>query len=177
MWACSSSGARVQLPEVFVTVGSNLEPEKNLRLCVSELRTRFNLKRVSPVYRSKALGFDGDKFLNAVAVVETGLSPAEVCRELEKIHDVARRRRGADAFVSRTLDIDLLLYGQEIVEALRVPRPDVLEYSFVLGPLADVAPDLRHPVTGETIAWHWEEYDRSAHPLEDTGLILLNGYP
>lgn len=163
------------MTRVYLGLGSNLEPERNLGLCVRELRARFDLRQVSPVYRSEALGFDGDEFLNAVAVVETDLSPADVCLELEAIHDLAGRRRGPDAFVSRTLDIDLLLYGQDIVEALRIPRPDVLEYSFVLAPLADVAPDLRHPVTGDTIACHWGQYDSSAHPLEKTDLILLNG--
>ena len=82
--------------------------------------------------------------------------------------------RGSDAFVSRTLDIDLLLYGDACLPEQRVPRRDVLEYSFVLRPLAELAPDFRHPETGRTMAEHWADFDSSQHPLTQTGLILLN---
>jgi 2-amino-4-hydroxy-6-hydroxymethyldihydropteridine diphosphokinase len=163
------------MPVVYLGLGSNLQPEANLRLGVRELDRRFDLQKVSSVYRNKPVGFDGDDFLNAVAVVNTPLPAAHVCRELEEIHDLSGRRRGSDAFVSRTLDIDLLFYGTEILEKHRVPRADVIEYSFVLGPMAEIAPDFVHPVTGKSMAQHWAEFDTESHPLALEPLILLNG--
>ena len=162
------------MPDVYLGLGSNLEPRENLSLAVRELARRFELVSLSPVYRNAAIGFDGADFLNAVACVRTDRPPAQITAELEEIHDLAGRERKDDAFVSRTLDIDLLLYGDAIIEDSRVPRDDVLEYGFVLGPLADIAPDLVHPVTGRTIATHWAEFDREASPLQAEPGILSN---
>ena len=162
------------MPLIYLGLGSNLQPAKNLRLGVCELAKRLELLEVSPVYRNKAVGFDGDDFLNAVVAARTEMTVDEVCRCCEEIHDIAGRRRGNDAFVSRTLDIDLLLYGQEIIERRHVPRDDVLEYSFVLRPLADIAPDLRHPETGKTMVQHWAEFDQNSHELREEPMILSN---
>jgi 2-amino-4-hydroxy-6-hydroxymethyldihydropteridine diphosphokinase len=159
---------------VYLGIGSNLQPADNMRLAVAELKKRFIVREISPVYRNKALGFAGDEFLNAVARVETGMSPADVCRELDEIHDLAGRVRGEQRFLSRTLDIDLLLYGDQVVRDGRVsvPRDDILEYSFVLKPLVDIDPGLRHPLTGKTVAQHWQEFDTSLHPLTEEPAIL-----
>ena len=159
---------------VYLGLGSNVAPEKNLALAAHELRRRFRLREFSSVYRSESLGFDGDDFLNAVACIETHKTPLDLCRELEEIHDLAQRERASDRFSSRTLDIDLLLFGQQVItEApIRVPRSDVLEYSFVLRPLAEIAPDLVHPVTGKTLSSHWSEFDAAIHPLTRAAIIL-----
>ena len=163
------------MPVIYLRLGSKGQPEKNLRLGVRELAERFNVLRVSAVYRNEAVGFDGEDFLNAVVVAETDMTVDEVCRACDDIHKLAGRRRGKDAFVSRTLDIDLLLYGNEIIESRRVPRSDVLEYAFVLRPLAEIAPDLRHPVSGRPMAQHWADFDQGSHPLTEEFMILLNG--
>jgi len=162
------------MPVVYLGLGSNTSPEVNLQLGVRELAERFALKARSSVYRNQALGFEGDDFLNAVVCVETAMSPGDVCLELEKIHKLAGRQRETDPMVSRTLDIDLLLYDRLIIDAppVRVPRADVLEYSFVLGPLAEIAPDYVHPQSGKTISWHWAHFDRDSHPLTRDNLIL-----
>ena len=163
------------MPNVYLGLGSNTRPDHHLPLGIAELARRFTLVAVSRVYRNAALGFDGPEFLNAVACIETELPIAKVTAQLNDIHDVAGRRRGDSAFESRTLDIDLLLYGDAVIPECRIPRADVLDYSFVLRPLAEIAPDLRHPVTGKSMAEHWSEFDQALHPLQEDRLILLNG--
>lgn len=157
----------------YLGLGSNLDAENNMRLALREIGERFVLHDVSPVYRSKALGFEGADFLNAVAIIETELSPQELCGELERIHELAGRRR-TDKVISRTLDIDLLLYDRLVAETegIRLPRSDVLQYSFVLKPLADIAPDYIHPVSGKSIRDHWNEFDVASHPLTRVDLAL-----
>ena len=162
------------MPTVYLGLGSNLDAEKNLRLAFREIRSRFFLQKISSVYRNNALGFEGDDFLNAVACIETELTPHDLCSELDLIHDIAGRQRGSERFSSRTLDIDLLLYDQLVLDdpPVRVPRKDVLSFSFVLGPLAEIAPDYRHPVSGRLIGEHWRDFDTSSHPITAVGDIL-----
>lgn len=162
------------MPDVYLGLGSNLQPEDHLKTAVRELAKRFTLKAVSPVYRNRPVGFDGDDFLNAVVGVETDMPADAVCAELEQIHELAGRRRGGDSFESRTLDIDLLLYGGEVIDRppVRVPRDDILRYSFVLRPLADIAPDLLHPLTRQTMAEHWAAFDANGHRLVVADLDL-----
>lgn len=162
------------MANVYVGLGSNVDAEKNLRLGIAELRSRYGELGISPVYRSRAVGFDGDDFLNLVAAFETDDSPEEIHRKIERIHALAGRERGRERYASRTLDIDLLLYDDLVSSepALRLPRPDVLEYAFVLKPLADLAPDLKHPETGRAIGEHWQAFDDDTQPLEPVSLIL-----
>ena len=162
------------MPIAYLGLGSNLDAGKNLHLASREFRNRFSLQKISVVYRSKALGFDGADFLNAVACIETELTPHDLCTQLELIHEVAGRRRRSEKLISRTLDIDLLLYDQLALHEppVRLPREDVLRYSFVLKPLAEIAPDYRHPVTGKLLSEHWREFDVASHPLTVVDLIL-----
>lgn len=155
-------------------IGSNCQPRTNLKIGAVELANRFHLLATSSVYRNKAFGFEGADFLNAVVCVESEMSPGDIYQQLEEIHTLAGRQRDFDAFLSRTLDIDLLLYDGLIIDAppIRVPRSDVLDYSFVLGPLAEIAPDYIHPISRKTIAWHWSSFDVDAHPLVRVNLIL-----
>lgn len=162
------------MPVAYLGLGSNLDAEKNIRLAVRELRDRFSVRKVSAVYRSKALGFEGADFLNAAAGIETELLPRDLCRQLELIHEISGRRRRPEKFVARTLDIDLLLYDRLVLNEppLRLPRKDVLQYSFVLKPLAEIAPDYRHPVTGKSLREHWQEFDAASHPLTKVDMTL-----
>ncbi|MEM7433027.1 MAG: 2-amino-4-hydroxy-6-hydroxymethyldihydropteridine diphosphokinase [Pseudomonadota bacterium] len=162
------------MPKVFVGLGSNINAENNLRFGIEALGAEFGVLMLSDVYQSASLGFSGDDFLNLVAGFETDRGPEDIHAVIETIHANAGRLRGESRFAPRTLDIDLLLYGDEIIDAppIRVPREDTLEYSFVLGPLADIAPEYHHPVTGKTLAEHWAEYDKTGHPISPADVKL-----
>lgn len=159
---------------IYVGLGSNIDPEKNLRLGLSELRDRFGELQISAVYRSKAVGFEGDDFLNLVASFESESSPVEIYETIELIHNLAGRDRNGGKWEARPLDIDLLLYNNLVIDErpVRVPRKDLLEYSFVLRPMAELAPDLVHPVTGRSMLEHWQSFDAASHPLEVVDVIL-----
>lgn len=159
---------------VYVSLGSNMDAEAKLRLGLEQLRSRYGELHVSPVYRNEAVGFEGDDFLNLVASFESDAEPAAICEAISAIHELAGRVRGAGKWEARPLDIDLLLYDELVREEgpVRVPREDVLKYSFVLRPLAELAPDLVHPLTGRTMLDHWQEFDASSHPLEVVGVHL-----
>ena len=159
---------------VYVGLGSNVDAENNLHLGIGELRRRYGELRVSAVYRSAAVGFEGPDFLNLVASFRSEDTPQAVCEEIELIHDLAGRDPDGGKWESRPLDIDLLLYNDLIMDErpVRIPREDILEYGFVLRPLAELAPGLVHPVTGRAMLEHWREFDASRHPLEIAGVIL-----
>ena len=161
------------MPIAYLGLGSNLYAGKNLHLASREIRDRFFLQEISAVYRSKALGFDGADFLNLVVGLRSEDAPLAICNEIERIHNLAGRDRGSDKWESRRLDIDLLLYNDLVRDErpVRVPREDILRYSFVLRPLIELAPDLVHPVTGRTLLGHWQEFDAASHPLELVDVI------
>lgn len=162
------------MARVFLGLGSNIDAENNLALGIRELRRRYGKLALSPVYQSAALGFEGDDFLNMVVGLDTDDEPHDIQAQIGLIHDAAGRVRGEERFSSRPLDIDLLLYDDLVTSApgLRLPRADILEYSFVLRPLAELAPSLRHPETGRSMAEHWQEFDATSHPLVPASVIL-----
>lgn len=162
------------MAQVYLGLGSNIEPAANFRLGIAELRRRFGELELSPVYSGPAIGFESDDFLNMVVGLRTELLPAAVLVEIDDIHRVARRDRNGARLRPRTLDIDLLLYDDLVVNepGRDLPRSDVLDYAFVLRPLADLAPELIHPATGRTMREHWEEFDAAAQPLTRVDLAL-----
>lgn len=160
---------------VWVSAGSNIEPERWLRMACRALAARFGPLTLSGVYRNPAVGMEGDDFMNLVIGFRTTLAPEAVVAELERLHDLAGRERSAGSWTPRTLDLDLLLYGDQVIDrpGVRVPRKDVVRYGFVLGPLAEAAPGLRHPVTGQTMAELWANFDRDEAALTRIELDLL----
>jgi len=156
------------LVAVYVSAGSNVEPEKNLRLACRELKKLSGSLSHSWVYRTKAIGFDGSDFLNMVISFSTRLKLDEIITELDRIETLSGRKLKKSSFSSRTLDLDLLLYGACVVDSpqISLPRVDILKYAFVLGPLAELAPQLRHPGSGKTMGELWAAFDRSAQPIE-----------
>ena len=159
---------------VYLGLGSNIEPEKNLGLAIRELRRRYGELDVSTAYRSAAVGFDGPDFLNLVVGLQSEDTPQAICEEIERLHNMAGRVRKGQKWASRPLDIDLLLYDDLVIDErpLRLPRSDVLEYSFVLRPLAELEPQLVHPLTGRTLGEHWQDFDEQSHPLTPVSVIL-----
>ena len=155
------------MPTVYLGIGSNIDPEKNLVHALEELEIRFGELEKSSVYRSKAFGFEGDDFLNMVVALGSELTPIEIHTQLEEIQCAAGRDCAARGYSSRALDIDLLLYDDLVMDEppIRLPRPDVLRFSFVLGPMAEIAPELRHPETHQNYQSHWIDFDSESHPI------------
>ena len=158
----------------WLSLGSNLEPERHLAAAAAALRRRFADVRFSPVYRSDAVGFDGPPFLNAAAVLESDLPALALDAWLHALEDTLGRRRDVPRFSSRTLDVDLLLYGDEVLRGpghLELPRPELATEAFVLVPMVDLAPTLVHPTLQCTLATLLAQRD-TPHGLQRTGLQL-----
>ena len=143
---------------VFVSAGSNIGPRANLEAACAALKQCYGELELSPLYRSPAAGFSGPDFLNLVAGFRTDEAPGEIRRRLAELEVGAGRDRSGGKFSSRTLDLDLLLHGDRVDASLKLPHPDIERYAFVLKPLADLAPDLRHPVAGATLAELWAAF-------------------
>ncbi len=155
------------MPQVYVAAGSNVEPERHLAMAVQELEREFPGVRFSPWYRNPAVGFDGDDFINFVAGFPTPLAVGEVLARLHAIEGLCGRPREAPRWAPRSMDLDVLLFGDLVCQEpnLKLPRPDLLKRAFMLGPLAVLAPDLVHPTERQTIGALWRSFDRAAHPL------------
>lgn len=137
------------MPDVFVGLGSNVEPVRHLHLAVDALRERFGRLVLSSVYRSPAYGFAGADFLNMVAGFTSLEGADRIEAALHAIEYAGGRTRDAARYTSRALDLDLLLVGASVDAARRLPRDDISRYPFVAVPLADIAPHLVHPLTGQ----------------------------
>ena len=156
------------MPAVYVGAGSNVEPERNLARAVAELAREFPGARFSPWYRNRAVGFAGEDFINLVAGFDTAYPVEELVGKLHAIETLCGRPRAAPRWAPRAMDLDVLLYGDVVCDepGLKLPRPDLLKRAYMLGPLAQLAPELMHPTEKLTIAELWRRFDQSAHPLE-----------
>ena len=160
--------------EVFLSLGSNIDPEENLQYACKELKKTFGNIQVSSVYRNKSIGFEGNDFLNIVVKVKSTFNPNEMLDYLRDIEAVTGRDIGTGTFNSRTLDIDMILYGDLIHPEgpFKIPRKDIELYSFVLCPLAEIEPGGIHPVKGKTFKDLWEGFDQEEHPLNKVSLDI-----
>lgn len=152
---------------VWLSLGSNMVPEQHIPQALRDLEAIFGELRVSPVYESEAIGLEGDNFHNMVVGLYTDRSPRELVETLRQLEARHGRKRAPDKFASRTLDIDLLTYGEQIVddETIKLPRDEIVKYAFVLLPLSDVAGDEVHPQTGRTYSQLWEKLERQDQHL------------
>ena len=155
------------MPRVFVAAGSNVDPERNLAKAAAALAQEFPDIEFSPWYRNEAVGFEGDDFINFVIGFSTELPVHDVVAKLRAVEALCGREPGAPKWAPRSMDLDMLLYGDLVHDeaGLHLPRPDLLKRPFMLGPLADLVPDLEHPTANATIGELWEQFDRAAHPM------------
>ncbi|RUO29462.1 2-amino-4-hydroxy-6-hydroxymethyldihydropteridine diphosphokinase [Aliidiomarina sanyensis] len=150
---------------VFFGIGSNLQREKHVQAAVRELAALFHETPMtcSSVYESEALGFEGPPFYNLVTRVKTSMCLADVQAKIRMIESRYGRPPDAEKFSSRTLDIDILTYG-DCVQSHRgdlepaLPRAEILTSPFVLKPLSELAPHGKHPVCGDTYAELWRRF-------------------
>jgi 2-amino-4-hydroxy-6-hydroxymethyldihydropteridine diphosphokinase len=155
------------MARAYLSLGSNQEPHRYLRAALDELRIRFGVLDVSPAYRSAAVGFDGADFINLAVGIDTDLSPAALNDWLHALEDRHGRRRDVPRYADRTLDVDIVLYDDLVTKGaghLDIPRKE-LKHAFVLKPIADIAPALRHPVNGCTMAQLWADFPVEREPL------------
>ncbi len=150
-----------------LSIGSNIDAESNIRAALGALSLEFDNIRNSTTYESQAVGFVGDNFLNLVVLADTDKKLDEVASILKRLEDQLGRDRQQVRFSGRTMDIDILLYGNEsgMYCGIELPRPEVTENAFVLQPLSELLPDAVHPATGLSYLKLWQDYDKSKQRL------------
>ncbi len=153
---------------IYISLGSNIKREENTRAGIAALKQAFGELLLSSVYESEAVGFDGDAFYNMVIACEVDTPVHETNQILRGIEDANGRDRSGPKFSSRTLDLDLLLYDDLILneKGLKLPRGEILKNAFVLWPLAEIAPNLKHPETASSYAELWAAFDKNKESLK-----------
>lgn len=152
---------------VYVSVGSNIDQDFNIRGGIRVLREFYGEILLSRVYESAAVGFEGDNFYNLVLAFETEENVQIVAQRLREIEELFGRIRNGPRFSSRTLDLDLLLYDQLILKdaGFDIPRDEITKNAFVLLPLSEIAPTLRHPELDISYQALWDGFDHSSQAL------------
>lgn len=152
----------------FISLGSNIKPEQNLVEGVRRLAERCRLLVASPVYETRPVGtLNQPSFLNAAILIETDLDAADLkVQVLQPIEEELGRIRTQDKNAPRTIDLDISLFNEQIMEVghRHIPDPEILQFPHIAKPLADLAPEMRHPETGQTL----EEIAKS---LASEGLV------
>ncbi|MBT3205989.1 MAG: 2-amino-4-hydroxy-6-hydroxymethyldihydropteridine diphosphokinase [Gammaproteobacteria bacterium] len=153
---------------VTISLGSNINPEHNIRLAIIELQQKFEILTISPVYQTAAVGFDGDDFLNLVVSFNSVASVQDIAAELKAIEDRIGRDRSQPKFSARSIDLDLLTYDQLILDepGVQVPRHEILKNAFVLKPLSDIQGSVLHPEQQKSYHLLWLEMEKNADRIE-----------
>lgn len=155
------------MARIYISIGSNIEAEKHIRIAIAALREHYGELILSSIYESEAVGFDGDNFLNMVVGLDTSEDIKTVARVLHDIEDRHGRIRSGPRFSARTIDLDLLLYDDVIYHehGLQIPRDEITKNAFVLWPLAEIAPDTKHPQLKQSMEELWQYYDKDSQKL------------
>jgi 2-amino-4-hydroxy-6-hydroxymethyldihydropteridine diphosphokinase len=153
---------------VLVAAGSNVEPLANLRRALDRLAAHYPGLRASAAYRNWAVGFEGEDFVNLVIGFDTAEDVRAVMEQLHAAEAACGRERQAPKWAPRSMDLDVLLYGDRICDepGLVLPRPDLVRRAYMLGPAAEIAPDTQHPTLRATLAELWRDFAQQDHPLE-----------
>ncbi|MGI9317810.1 MAG: 2-amino-4-hydroxy-6-hydroxymethyldihydropteridine diphosphokinase [bacterium] len=152
---------------VVLSLGSNIDREKNTRYAIEQIRNKYGELDISPVYETSSVGFVGPAFFNLIVGIHTDESLANIIEVLKKIESRAGRTRGPKTFDSRVLDIDVVLYGDQNFrqQGINVPRDEIEKYAYVLKPLSDIYPDLVHPVNGIRFDEMWQNFEAKDQTL------------
>jgi 2-amino-4-hydroxy-6-hydroxymethyldihydropteridine diphosphokinase len=155
--------------DVYVAAGSNVDPVNHLQMALRELRRIYAPLKVSPAYRNKAVGFTGDDFINLVVGFSTDEPVARVREQLQQVESLCGRQPDAPKWASRSMDLDILLYGQLVSNepGLVIPRPDLLRRPYMLKPMADIAPGVQHPLQKKSLRELWEAFDSAGHEMSE----------
>lgn len=155
------------MSQVYLSLGSNINRQFNISEGIKTLTEYFPSLHLSSVFESEAVGFSGNAFYNLVAGFSTEKSLSEVadiCREIEFLYG---REQNAKKYSPRTLDIDILLYDDLILNApVQIPRDEILTNAFVLWPLSEIAGELFHPIKKQNYAELWHNYPKSSQKLK-----------
>ncbi|MGB5446056.1 MAG: 2-amino-4-hydroxy-6-hydroxymethyldihydropteridine diphosphokinase [Psychromonas sp.] len=159
------------MAQVFIGIGSSINKAENIHSGIASLRLQFGELTLSPVYESEAIGFSGVNFYNLVVELHTQVETSELIQILKSIEVKHGRPENAVKFAPRTLDLDLLLYDQQINPKIDLPRAEILKNAFVLKPLSELAPTLSHPVSGLTYQTLWHNYPQEKQKLWEIELF------
>jgi 2-amino-4-hydroxy-6-hydroxymethyldihydropteridine diphosphokinase len=153
--------------QVLVAAGSNVEPRANLRRALDALARHYPRLRCSSAYRNRAVGFEGEDFINLVIGFDTDDDVRTVMGRLHEAESLCGRARNAPKWAPRAMDLDILLYGDRVCDepGLVLPRPDLVRRAYMLGPAAEIAPDTVHPTLGVTLGELWRNFTQVEHPL------------
>lgn len=159
------------MTNVVLSLGSNIEPRKDhLDRAVSQIRAWSGKKlRLSNIYITEPYGYNSaHEYLNMAVELDTDLTPEEIMHRISALESEMGRHRTDGKIEDRTIDIDLLFYGGEIIHEkdLDVPHPRLHQRNFVLTPLLDIVPDLFHPELKKPV---WELYDE----CKDRGEVCI----
>jgi len=148
----------------YISIGSNIDKEKHIPSSIRALQDAFGELDVSSLYQTAAMVFEGDDFYNLIVRFNTDLEARQVGKMLRQIELDHGRSRNSQKFSSRTLDLDLILFGDQVIHdgRLQIPRDEIEKYAFVLEPLAEIAGEETHPVSGKSYRQMWDEFDKSA---------------